>query len=290
MPVAAVTGAMQGAAHRILVFDNCRNNPSGGWRQRAARDQAVFNAAELTAASVHGANALVLFSTAPGRVALDGPPGQNSPFAAALLKQLAGPTIDVTALPGRLRRDLLVATGGQQVLWSESTYSAPFVLAVPPGSAAAPASADPSRIVELPNAYAFAGGKNLPLPAGLVAIRPEAGTPHESRVGAYQTEFKLYLRPGDRYGLVTEALLVIVLSVDANGDAQVIFAFRDHFQSKSGMTWYFMQCQLVGNELKAPLDTPMFPVWMRWQDRNSGSCTTMAVVTQYQARFSRLDG
>ena len=44
----------------------------------------------VKAAAATPANSLMLFSTAPGHAALDGPAGQNSPFAAALLRQLGG--------------------------------------------------------------------------------------------------------------------------------------------------------------------------------------------------------
>ena len=79
----AINEASRQARHRLLVFDNCRNNPSDGWRQRAAVISSSVARAELAAHALNGPNTLVLFSTAPGRVALDGPPGEHSPFAAA---------------------------------------------------------------------------------------------------------------------------------------------------------------------------------------------------------------
>src|SRR4029079_17506147 len=132
-------------------------------------------------ARVHGANTLVLFSTAPGRTALDGPPGDNSPFAAAFLRQLEAPAtpVDLRALPEALRRDLLTATAGRQVLWDHSTFSAPHLLGpsdrrAPPrdgsGSGAGrpvAAPASPARTLDIPQACAFARDKGLSLPPGL---------------------------------------------------------------------------------------------------------------------------
>ncbi len=100
--VASISDMMGAAAHRLLVFDSCRNNPADGWRQvEATRTGAGDN---VRLAATVAPNTLVLYSTAPGRVALDGPAGDNSPFAAALLRQLGSPSINLQTLPGSLRR------------------------------------------------------------------------------------------------------------------------------------------------------------------------------------------
>lgn len=304
LPIATISAAMQGAAHRLLIFDNCRNNPSGGWRQRAAAQSAFVNAAELAAASVHGANALLLFSTAPGRAALDGPAGQNSPFAAALLRQLAGPTTDIAALPARLRRDLLIATGGRQILWHESTYTGPFVLSGAPAASTPQASSiDTSRIVELPNAYAFAQEKKLALPPGLVAIRAPAGSPHGHKIGAFESTFTqpIGLTANMAAGRTVQPVLIVVLSVDDDTDtAQTVVSFQGRSQDRSGAIWNFWEASLKSRfagvyrtspeELRYMPDPPIVPFWLRWRDRDSGSNSQTNVMPSYQARFSRLDG
>src|SRR5262249_16816423 len=124
LPATAVSAAVKEAAHRLLIFDNCRNNPADGWRQLDAQRQANLSRTALG----QEANPLVLYSTAPGRIALDGPAGDNSPFAAMLLRQFDGASVDLQALPATLRRDLLIATRGRQVLWDQNSYSQPFRL------------------------------------------------------------------------------------------------------------------------------------------------------------------
>jgi Caspase domain len=84
-----------GARRRLLIFDSCRNNPADSWQQKWAVEGGVV----VRGSILDGPNTLVLYSTAPGRAAVDGPAGQNSPFASALLRQLAGPSTD----PRRLR-------------------------------------------------------------------------------------------------------------------------------------------------------------------------------------------
>ncbi|MEI6200941.1 MAG: caspase family protein, partial [Enhydrobacter sp.] len=126
IPVPSITEATQGAAHRLLVFDNCRNNPADGWRQLEAHRAATINQEAQSKLAAQSPNTLSLYSTSPGRVALDGPAGENSPFAAALLRQLEGQSVDLQTLPGQLRRDLLIATQGRQLVWDRSTYQQPF--------------------------------------------------------------------------------------------------------------------------------------------------------------------
>src|SRR5437868_1162034 len=83
--VPTIVDALEGANYRLMVLDNCRNNPADGWRQRDALYSSTINS---TRSSEFPPNTLVLYSTAPGRIALDGPAGQNSPFAQALMRQL----------------------------------------------------------------------------------------------------------------------------------------------------------------------------------------------------------
>ncbi|MEI6204731.1 MAG: caspase family protein, partial [Enhydrobacter sp.] len=200
-PVSAISAAVKEAQHRLLVFDNCRNNPADGWRQRDALIQAKIDSTDSVAAGLHAPSTLLLSSTSSGRTALDGAAGENSPFAAAFLRQLGGATVDIQALPANLRRDLLIATQGRQLLWDQNTYSEPFVLSElsnrPPASPReTPAtSLGPggyqARIVEVPNAYASARENKLPLPPGLLCCRPPDGSPHSEKIGAFKWPLKV---------------------------------------------------------------------------------------------------
>src|SRR6185295_6675110 len=119
VPVPSIATAAGEAANRLTVLDACRNNPADGWRQVESQRSAVVNE-NRTGGNAPPPNTLLLFSTAPGRVALDGPAGQNSPFAAALMRQLDAQSVDLRTLAPRLRRDLLIATEGRQVLWDRN--------------------------------------------------------------------------------------------------------------------------------------------------------------------------
>ena len=73
VPVQGLGQGMGKATHRLMVFDNCRNNPADGWRQLEAERSAFINVdRQRENMASRAPNTLSLFSTAPGRVAVDG--------------------------------------------------------------------------------------------------------------------------------------------------------------------------------------------------------------------------
>jgi hypothetical protein len=217
--VSSIQEAMAVATSRLLVFDSCRNNPADGWRQLAAQRSAVVHVDDDRGALAAPPNTLVLYSTAPGRVALDGPAGDNSPFAAAFLRQLDGQSSDLRTLPTKLRRDLLLATQGRQVLWDHNTYKQSFPLQGRPiaNAESKPGWADnTSGIIELPNAYAYAAEKGIPLPAGLIAHRPAGSSRDSRKVGSFKYVASTKFGPDSR--------LMLVMSVEEKSTAEIIQA------------------------------------------------------------------
>jgi hypothetical protein len=273
-----------GAVHRLLVFDNCRNNPADGWRQKEVAD---YSGTHSGVVSTSAPNILALYSTAPGRFAIDGPPGENSPFAAALMRQFDSGSVELQGLPARLRRDLLIATEGRQVLFDQNAYQQPFVLRGTPGRAAANRSgwaSDPSRIVELPNAYAFAQQNGLLVPPGLVAHRPPPGSRDATKVGSY--------RFTDSYG---GPALAIIMSVEEQASAEMIMALRERSTGNNG--WRFFRGSLSNNVIQYLPSTRAAPSQMSWSDANSGLMTSIvstgsggATKTPKSSPFTRLDG
>lgn len=293
----AVMEALRGASNRLAVFDACRNNPSGGNAQRATERAAAVNPEILAGRLADMPNTLMLFSTAAGRVALDGPPGENSPFAAALLRQLASPAVDMQHLPVRLRRDLLIATDGRQVLWDLNGYRQPFALgtgrpsgsgiaATPPAPVqAAPVQGTPMQgiIVELPEAYAFARSNGLPLPDGLVALRSRASVEDGGRVGSYA-----YMAMNMDKKLMPQ--LMIVLSVDESRTAQVVMAGNNR-----GPFWRFVTAPLSRNGLEFIPMQGASKFTFKWFDAGTGSLIQSTPARHnahklHEDRFRRLDG
>ena len=106
------------ARTRLLFFDACRDNPLVRNLARAMGSRSSDVGRGL-AAVISGAGTLISFSTQPGNVALDGK-GRNSPYSAALLKQLANPGQDLNGLLIAVRNDVMRQTDGKQVPWEHS--------------------------------------------------------------------------------------------------------------------------------------------------------------------------
>ncbi|MEM5582394.1 caspase domain-containing protein [Roseibium sp. AS2] len=122
-----VMNAMEKSAKVNLVFlDACRDNPLA---ENLARSMGTRSGAigKGLAKIGSGVGTLISFATQPGNVALDGN-GRNSPFTAALLKHLGTPGFDITRELILVRRDVLAATGGQQVPWENSSLTGEVVL------------------------------------------------------------------------------------------------------------------------------------------------------------------
>ncbi len=275
-----VVQAMAGAQHRLLMLDCCRNNPSDGWRQQAAAEMA---SSWSSPGAKDPPETLVLFSTAPGRTALDGPPGENSPFAATFLHQFEAPSVDLQAMPVRMRRDLLLATEGRQVLTGRNSFSGPFVIAgVGSAGPAAPRrgwSNDSARIIEFDKAYASADELRLPLMRGLIAHRPPAGSRDAHKVGTF------------RFNRGPEPAIVLVLSVEEQRTAELFITTR---RLTGGQAfWTFTRGTLSGDSLEFMLDGVSARHVMKWSDANSGSVSIIPVAQSgriLNSRFTRLDG
>ena len=118
----------------ILILDACRNNPmapklaSAGPARDVEAGSGLAAPATLGAGSTLGAGTLIAFATAPGQVALDGE-GANSPFSAALTRHIGTPGLEVQQMLTRVRAEVVAATKGKQVPWSNSSLLGEVYLA-----------------------------------------------------------------------------------------------------------------------------------------------------------------
>ncbi|HVQ69744.1 MAG TPA: caspase family protein [Bradyrhizobium sp.] len=118
----------------ILILDACRNNPmapklaSAGPTRDIGAGSGLAAPATLGAGSTLGAGTLIAFATAPGQVALDGE-GANSPFSAALTRHIGTPGLEVQQMLTRVRAEVVAATKGKQVPWSNSSLLGDVYLA-----------------------------------------------------------------------------------------------------------------------------------------------------------------
>jgi Caspase domain/Bacterial SH3 domain len=124
-----VVSMMERATHTNLIFlDACRDNPLMQNLVRSmgtARSTAVGRGLAVTEA---GLGTLLVFSTQPDKIALDGS-GAHSPFTAALLEHIATPGIEVRQMLSRVRNSVITATNGGQVPWDHSSLVGDFFFA-----------------------------------------------------------------------------------------------------------------------------------------------------------------
>ena len=126
-----VQRTMERATRTSLLFlDACRDNPLA---RSLARSLGTRSAAvgKGLAQIESGEGTLISFSTQPGNVALDGG-GRNSPYAAALIKQLRATTgDDLSGMLIAVRNDVMQETARRQVPWEHSALTARFYFTPP---------------------------------------------------------------------------------------------------------------------------------------------------------------
>lgn len=116
-------------ATSILILDACRNTPVLRSFRSGSRGLAPMEAP---------GGAFIAYSTAPGQTAADGD-GANSPFAAALAREIVVPAQPIEVVFRNVRRVVMTVTGGQQTPWDSSSLTISFSFAPPTGSAASQA-------------------------------------------------------------------------------------------------------------------------------------------------------
>ncbi len=145
------------APTNILFFDACRDGPLPDTLARAMGTRSIEIGRGLATVQ-GGAGTLISFSTQPGTIAFDGK-GRNSPYSAALARQLAAPHEDLGAMLIAIRNDVMKETDGRQVPWEHAALTGRFYFnpAAAETSVASPrAAAAPSAAREAFEAWSLA--------------------------------------------------------------------------------------------------------------------------------------
>ena len=96
---------------KLVILDACRDNPFAKTMKRTLANRAIGRGLAKVEPTVP--NTLIAFAAKTGAVASDGE-GPNSPFAAALVKYIAEPGLDLRIAFGRVRDEVLRDTAGRQ--------------------------------------------------------------------------------------------------------------------------------------------------------------------------------
>ncbi|MCS3445838.1 MULTISPECIES: caspase family protein [Bradyrhizobium] len=120
----------------LVILDACRNNPFAAKMSRslAARAAASSGLGRIEPVG----NVLVAYAARDGTIALDGD-GRNSPFAAALLRNIETPGVEVTFMFRNVRDDVMEATRNAQqpFVYGSLSRKAIYLVAAPPADDAA---------------------------------------------------------------------------------------------------------------------------------------------------------
>src|SRR6185295_7914180 len=116
----------------------CRDNPFARTMKRTVASRAIGRG--LAKIEPTMSDTLVAYAAKAGAVANDGD-GQNSPFAIALTKHITEPGLDLRIAFGRVRDDVLKATGNRQEPFVYGSLGGSTVALVPPKAAPEPVAA-----------------------------------------------------------------------------------------------------------------------------------------------------
>jgi uncharacterized caspase-like protein len=114
---------------RLVILDACRDNPFTRTMKRTVASRAIGRG--LAKIEPTMSDTLVAYAAKAGAVAADGD-GQNSPFAIALLKHITEPGLDLRIAFGRVRDDVLKATGNRQEPFVYGSLGGNTMSLVPP--------------------------------------------------------------------------------------------------------------------------------------------------------------
>jgi hypothetical protein len=156
---------------RIVILDACRDNPFG---KKTRTVRSISGLAEMDANG-----ALIAFSSAPGKVAEDGPAGTNSAFTKHLAREMLVEGIEVEQMLKNVRMGVLRDTQQRQTPWHTSSLTRNFYFNPKPKAGDDPRMAD--EVARLRAALDAANGRidvltrdrEKPAPAA-ASTRPDA--------------------------------------------------------------------------------------------------------------------
>lgn len=108
-----------GNSLNIVILDACRNNPFARSFRSTQKGLAQMDAPK---------GSLIVYATAPGSVADDGP-DRNGIFTGNLLKHIEQPNLEIGQMLRKVRADVIKATEDKQIPWDSSSLTGQFYFA-----------------------------------------------------------------------------------------------------------------------------------------------------------------
>jgi len=112
----------------VVILDACRENPFANDLAYAS-SRSVIGVRGLSPIDGDLARGtLIAFASDPKSIALDGFPGEHSPFTKALIDHLADPNVPIDTVMNRVRSEVWEATKNKQLPWVNTSIIGEFVL------------------------------------------------------------------------------------------------------------------------------------------------------------------
>ena len=146
----AVMETLQKAGNKmnIVILDACRNNPFAMYGDTKMRRDSMQGLAAIEAP----VGTLIAYSTAPGRVALDGD-GLNGLYTQELIKAIHIPDLTIEQMFKKVRTQVKEISDGEQIPWEDSSLESEFFF-----------TRNPEVSVTAKGIYLTSTTENLPLP------------------------------------------------------------------------------------------------------------------------------
>ena len=170
----------------VVILDACRDNPFAVELQRGARSRSAVAERGLSRVESDLAKGtLIAFATDPKSTALDGKPGENSPFTRALLRHIEEPGVSIDTVMNRVRSDVWEETKQKQMPWVNTSIIGEFILN--------PTAAPGQQVAALPSASAPMPGAAQASTAAAERLAQENRMWDSAERGNVAEDYKAYL-------------------------------------------------------------------------------------------------
>jgi uncharacterized caspase-like protein len=112
----------------VVILDACRDNPFAAELARGSTRALVVDRGLSRVESDLAKGTLLAFASDPKSAALDGNPGENSPFTKALLHHLEDPGASIDTVMNRVRAEVWAETKNKQMPWVNTSIIGEFIL------------------------------------------------------------------------------------------------------------------------------------------------------------------
>jgi hypothetical protein len=111
---------MKDAKVRLVFLDACRDNPFAAKMRNAPASRGLSIDSGLAEIKPSAEGTLIAFATSPGKTALDGDKGTNSPFTRALVANITKPGVEIQQAMTMVRAQVNEETNKNQMPWGHT--------------------------------------------------------------------------------------------------------------------------------------------------------------------------